>query len=247
MRNFLSRPTLSDKALTKLSEKTTEISSSPDPKKRAEDVYKASRTTVWFERSVLVSLRTLAGPGERCMFCGSSEASQVDHFKPKADFPHLAMEWENYIWICGVCNLNKGDNFPIGSGGTQLLINPIDEDVWQYFSIDDTGYIMCNWDVANDDFDARAKTSEDIYKFNRQAIQEARQKQINSLKEQVLDCITLEKYGHITKIQLKEKLQRWIEFPFHPEVSQYYLKGAGKVEGACKKICVSSPGTIGER
>ncbi|MFZ6755997.1 HNH endonuclease [Undibacterium sp. Ji50W] len=230
MRKFDPRPALSLTSLNKLSDKTAEIASSNDPKKRAEEIYKVSRTTVWFKSSVVDSLKKLSGLGERCMFCGSSEASQVDHFKPKATFPHLAMAWENYIWICSVCNQSKLDNFPLSSDGSSLLINPIDEDIWQFFSLDELGYILSKWDVAIDDVNVRSKTCETFYKFNRQAVQEARQKRICSLKEQVSDSILLEKFGYLSQTELHKRLQSWIEHPFHPEVPQYYLLGAGNVE-----------------
>ena len=111
MRKFLPRPDLSVAHAAKLTQKTNTISTAADQKTTAETIYTGARQTKWFANSVIKELKSLAGAGERCMFCGGSEASQVDHFKPKADFPLEAMKWENFVWICGFCNQNKGINF----------------------------------------------------------------------------------------------------------------------------------------
>lgn len=230
MRNFSARPQLTIVASKRLSNKTKVILDSPTIKETAESVYTNSRKTQWFVSSVVATLGALAGVGERCMFCGSNESSQVDHFKPKADFPYLAMNWENFIWICGLCNQNKGNRFPFDFQTGQLLINPLDEDVWQFFTINEHGFILAKWNIEQNDIDLRAKTSEEQYKFNRQVIQEARKKQFNSLKDQVKDTILLNNYGHITLQEKQERLTRWLTHPLHPEVAQYFFLGPGKAE-----------------
>jgi 5-methylcytosine-specific restriction endonuclease McrA len=230
MRNFAIRPQLQPSAERWLSTKTQVITNSQTPKETAESVYSNSRKTQWFLTSVVATLGELAGTGQPCMFCGSSEASQVDHFKPKADFPHIAMSWENFIWICGVCNQHKGNTFPFDFHVGQLLINPLDEDIWLFYTIDKYGYILAKWNVVENDIDLRAKTTEDIYKFNRQAIQESRQKQIMSLEEHVNDSILLDKFGHLSMQEKRKRLTDWLAHSFHPEVAQYFFLGPGKTE-----------------
>lgn len=91
------------KALRKrLAEETTAIVGSGDPKAVAERRYGNARKTQWFA-PVIKELGRLAGAGERCMFCSGSEASDVEHYKPKAVFPELAMTWENFLWSCTPC------------------------------------------------------------------------------------------------------------------------------------------------
>ncbi|NKI68071.1 hypothetical protein GN109_01455 [Collimonas pratensis] len=230
MRNFPPRPPLGPAALRRLTEKTNAILASPTPQALAESCYTNSRRTRWFVTSVVAALTTMVGLGGRCMFCGSSEASQVDHFMPKAVYPAQTMVWENFIWICGLCNQHKGNEFPCDAQGNSLLINPIDDDVWLFFTIDKLGFILPVWNMAADDIDIRAHTTETLYKFNRQAVQESRQKRIQSLCDHIADCVLLHSHGHLTVQQKQERIDKWLLEPFHPEVAQYFFRGPGRTE-----------------
>ena len=42
--------------------------------------------------------------GKKCMRCGSEEKTQVDHIKPKSDFPALAFCASNLQVLCWDCN-----------------------------------------------------------------------------------------------------------------------------------------------
>lgn len=69
----------------------------------------------------------------------------VDHFKPKAKYPHLAYEWDNYRFACGSANSKKRDFedvldpfslpdnlFYIHFGTGEVLINPqMDNEITQ--------------------------------------------------------------------------------------------------------------------
>jgi 5-methylcytosine-specific restriction endonuclease McrA len=72
------------------------------------------------------------------MLCSGSESSDVEHFMPKALYPSQAMNWENYLWACGICNRLKGNQFPEEG---RHLINPLDENVWTFFFIDEFGLL----------------------------------------------------------------------------------------------------------
>jgi uncharacterized protein (TIGR02646 family) len=215
-------------ATTYLSNKTKQIIAAADPKTEADNVYAASRKTKTFTNSVVSTLSKLAGRGERCMFCGSSEASQVEHFWPKSTYPEKAMTWDNFVWICGVCNQAKGNRFPIFNGAPEA-INPMDDDVWKFFSIDEFGFMAPIWDVAADDFDRRGKITEELIGLNRQAVQEARQLRYLQLRGLAEDSIALHEKKKLTKQQVGKRIADWIEFPLHPEVAQYFLKGRGQV------------------
>lgn len=230
MRNFLQRPILQKKGLDQLESKAFEIIRSKSPKATAETIYKNSRKTKWFLDSVVSTLGELSGTGQRCMFCGGSESSQVDHFLPKAKFPYFAMCWENFIWICGVCNQHKGDKFPCDYDLGNLLINPLDEDIWKYFTLDRLGFMMPKWNIKLDDIDKRAKETEGAVKLNRQIVQETRQFRITHLISEVEDAILLHDMGHLNKVELRERLNNWMIFPLHPEVPQYFFEGPGNVE-----------------
>jgi len=53
---------------------------------------------------------------DKCAYCeggiNASRAGQVEHFKPKALFPSLAYDWDNYFLACGGCNGAKSDRWP---------------------------------------------------------------------------------------------------------------------------------------
>jgi hypothetical protein len=83
----------------RLANETDAIKKAVDPKAEADKRYGNARKTRWFA-PVVKELGRLAGPGERCMFCSGSEASDVEHFRPKAIFPEVAMTWENTLWSC---------------------------------------------------------------------------------------------------------------------------------------------------
>lgn len=55
-----------------------------------------------------------------CAYCEgavmATDAGQVEHFKPKALFPTLAYDWDNYFLVCGKCNVAKSDNWPKRGG-----------------------------------------------------------------------------------------------------------------------------------
>jgi uncharacterized protein (TIGR02646 family) len=63
----------------------------------------------------------------QCAYCDSTfEPSMgcIDHFYPKYLFPQKALQWNNLILACQVCNATKHDKFPVDSNGNPLLIFP---------------------------------------------------------------------------------------------------------------------------
>ena len=61
-------------------------------------------------------------PGRnRCMYCGDSEGSAVDHFEPLSEKPLLAFDWLNHLLACSKCNSDfKREHFPRDPNGTPL-------------------------------------------------------------------------------------------------------------------------------
>ena len=51
--------------------------------------------------------------GEKCQCCGASKIGgfsiAVDHIKPRATHPHLALEFDNLQVLCSLCNYWKGN------------------------------------------------------------------------------------------------------------------------------------------
>jgi uncharacterized protein (TIGR02646 family) len=173
MRQLRSRPSLEATTVRRLAKETTAITNAADSKSEAKRRYENARKARWF-KSIIHALRIMSGPGERCMFCSGSESSQIEHFRPKAVFPELAMTWQNFLWACGICNLFKGDQFPPDTQPGALLIDPIEENVWDFFFIDEFGNLTPRWRNDLDHHDPRAESTREILGLDRQALQEAR-------------------------------------------------------------------------
>lgn len=229
MRTLLARPELSAAFLRRLAAKAALIERDPDKKGAAARIYASSRQAQWF-KPVTDALKQMAGPGERCMICSGSESSQVEHFRPKAAFPLMAMVWANFLWICGICNQSKGDRFPPDTEDGELLIDPTNENVWDFFFVDQFGNLTERWRPDLNDIDPRAHITITIFSLDRDALQESRQLRLEDLKEKARDAINLLASGRISAADLRERISRWRLQPFQPDVTDYFLHGPGRLE-----------------
>lgn len=220
---------------TKLSAATYSIVNSQDQKAEADRIYSNARKTAWF-KPVVDTLKALSGPGQRCMFCSGSEASDVEHYKPKAVFPELAMTWENYLWSCTPCNRNKTNRFPPDTEPGGRFVNPLREDVWKFFFIDDYGFLTPVHDIATNTQNKRAVTTENFLGLNREALQETRLARLNDLKNQVRETLELLAVGNLTKKAARTKIKTWLSQPFQPDVADFFLRGPGKGDSPFKEL-----------
>lgn len=219
----------------KLATQTAMIVNSPNPKDEAERLFNNARKSAWF-RPVVDALKQLSGPGQRCMFCSGSEASDVEHFRPKAVFPNLAMTWENYLWSCTPCNRGKLSRFPPKTGPGGRYVNPLKENVWKFFFIDDFGLLTPVYDVGIMASDPRAVTTRDHLDLNREALQETRRARLNDLKGQVRETLKLLSLKQLSKSAAKNKIKVWRAQPFQPDVADYFLNGPGKTKSPFKEL-----------
>lgn len=158
------------------------------------------------------------------MYCSGSESAQVEHYRPKATFPELALQWENFLWICGICNQAKGNRF---ANAALPPLNPIAENPWDHFFIDQFGNLTPKWDPAIDDFSPRAKWTIELMNLDRQALQESRQERLADLRGKVEDSLALLASGQLTLDELELRMLSWLEQPFQPDVADYFLAGPG--------------------
>lgn len=187
--------------------------------------YSAARRAHWF-KGVMEALSQMAGPGERCMGCSGSESAQVEHFRPKAIYPELVLQWENLLWLCGLCNLNKGMRFD----EAVPPINPIDDNVWDHFFIDEFGNLCARWNAALDDLDPRAVQTIELLGLDRQALQESRQARLADLRQKVRDSLQLLDDRRLTLEDLELRALEWFEQPFQPDVADYFFEGPGRFD-----------------
>lgn len=222
MRRLPARPPLPTRTLKRLHEETSAIESAAEPKLEAAARYGKARRSKWFS-PVVSALRAMAGPGERCMWCSGSEASEVEHFRPKSTFPKLALTWKNLLWACGICNRSKDDRFP--SDGH--LLDPTKEDAWDFFFIDEFGNLTARWRSDRDDYDPRALATIDTLGLDREPLQRTRQYRLRDLRKRVEDSLALFQKGQVTRDDLRTRVNEWSEQPFQPDVADYFLRGPG--------------------
>lgn len=109
-----------------------------------------------------------------CGYCGCSRPTprvegdnqraprgHVDHYRAKAIHPELTYEWDNYIWSCEACNVEKGEF----DDPQDPILNPCKlEDCEQLNFIIDTGeYCLLE---KNDPYAARFKHTDQSTMLN---------------------------------------------------------------------------------
>ena len=229
MRVLPTRPVLLARTQQRLSKETAAIEASLDPKEAAERKYASARKAEWF-RAVIGKLGEMAGSGEPCMYCDANESTDVEHYRPKSVFPKLALVWENLLWACTNCNRFKGDRFPPDTEPGERILNPAEDRVWDHFFIDQFGTLTPVWRPHLNAFDARAVSTREILKLDRQTLQERRLQRLRGLKKSVED--TVARYGsdQITLDEVKQRVQQWKTEPFQADVADYFLSGPGQNE-----------------
>lgn len=124
MRKLHRRP-LTAKALDLLRQRTEMVLAAEDPVAEAQRLWKQRDNAAFQE--IRTVLKAMAPGRERCMYCEDSGVTDIDHFRPKKEYPELAFTWINYIGACSHCNSNeKRDRFPLEKG-EPLLIDPTQE------------------------------------------------------------------------------------------------------------------------
>lgn len=82
-------------------------------------------------------LRSMAGKRCRCMYCGDSEGTDVEHYYPISRFRNLAFMWENMLLACAKCNRLKSEQLPGPTVGDRRLIDPTLDSPWDHLYYDD--------------------------------------------------------------------------------------------------------------
>ena len=104
-----------------------------DARQHARTLWNRSREP---RRGLREALNQMAPGYQRCMYCGDSEGTSVDHFEPIARNPFRTFDWLNHLLACSFCNSNqKGSRFPVDTAGTPLLIDPSVEDPFDHLAL----------------------------------------------------------------------------------------------------------------
>lgn len=128
--------------------------------------WKTARKTLSVN-TVLHTLRQMTGPRERCMYCVDSHGCDIEHYRPKADYPKRAFQWSNLLLCCTECGRFKGNQFPMAQR-RPLLIDPSTEDPWQHLDFDpDTGNLTARFDIQANGWSAKGAKTVEVFRFDR--------------------------------------------------------------------------------
>jgi uncharacterized protein (TIGR02646 family) len=124
-------------------------------------------------KTVLKTLKEMAGERERCMYCGDSHGTDIEHFWPKTPYPERMFQWPNMLLCCTECGRFKGDSFPLDPGGTPLLVDPSAVNPWEFLDFNpDTCTFVARFDrIANAPSIEGVKTVELLQLDRREALE----------------------------------------------------------------------------
>jgi len=151
----------------------------------AEAAWKSARQTIPV-KAALVVLETMAGNRHRCMYCGDSHGTDIDHFWPKRWHPERLFQWPNMLLCWTECGRFKGDDFPL-AGNLPLIVDPTAEDPWEYLDFDPaTGNLVARFDLATNDWRAKGtETVKALHLDRREALAASYQQTHRRLKSRV--------------------------------------------------------------
>lgn len=91
--------------------------------KAGKQLFESKRGLASF-RSVLTALKRMCSGPQRCCYCEDSQATDVEHIRPKDFYPDLVFVWENYLLACARCNRPKSNTCDIypHQGGARLQV-----------------------------------------------------------------------------------------------------------------------------
>lgn len=111
---------------------TQEIEQTAESKRKAKalDLWAHSTVRRRVREGILATLADMAPGHQRCMYCGDSQGTDIDHFEPKSLAPLRTFEWLNHLLACSYCNSNqKRNTFPRSAeDGSPLLLDPTLQD-----------------------------------------------------------------------------------------------------------------------
>ena len=176
------------------------------------------------------------------MYCGDSRATDVEHHRPKARYPHFTFEWTNLLWACGGCNRKKGSSIPIGGGGAVLLLDPTAVDPWDHlFLVHETGELTPRVDPASgvEDPVGAATVNPDCLPLNIQSITEARRRAWRTLSRAVTHFLRSVQAAHD-----EDELASAFEDCERPDVSVWVLFREGARTEPFASLHAGCQGTV---
>lgn len=208
---------------------------------------------------IKVVLDSMCSGSRRCMYCEDSAADEVEHIHPKDLYPELTFVWENYLYICGPCNIGKLNKFSVFDAHNQIvditrppktpvippisgeviLINPRTEDAMRFLVLDLFGtFQFTPYPGLNVKDRTRAEFTRDILGLNRDILVESRREAYGNYVARV------EQYIHYKKERAEqidlERLVDALKRMQHPTVWREMKRLKNAIEGL-KKLFDAEP------
>lgn len=122
---------------------------------------------------VIATLKRMMGERQRCMYCLDSHGSDIEHFRPKANYPKRMFRWRNLLLCCTECGRFKGNQFPL-QGKHLLLIDPSKEEPWRYLVYDPKrGILLPRFDLQANAYFTKGEKTVEVLKLDRREALEA--------------------------------------------------------------------------
>jgi len=161
-------------------------------------------------KAVFKSLIEMSGKRERCMYCDDSRGTTVEHFWPKSIYKQKCFLWENMFLLCQGCQNHKGNRFDLDANHQPLLINPVEEDPWDFlFFEQDTGLLTARYDAARDVQNPKGAHTTDstVLPLNIEAVTEGRVRTRNNLRRAIRAFIVSSQNGNPSAEAQRELLE----------------------------------------
>jgi hypothetical protein len=176
------------------------------------------------------------------MYCSSNEPSQVEHYRPIAVFPEHAMEYHNYLWSCDICNRTyKGGRFPPNTEPGERILNPLEDDVWEHFFIEEQfGRLLCRVDPATSERLPRAISTCEVVGIDRENVQLKRVNRYRNLRRDAARMLVEFQEGSLNVVALKSEITTWRSEPFQADIADYFLNGPGRSKEPFKSVLIAA-------
>ncbi|MGW0804303.1 HNH endonuclease [Nonomuraea sp. NPDC002799] len=135
------------------------------------------------------ALRRMSRAVERCMYCGDSRGTDIDHFEPIMLSPFRTFDWMNHLLACSSCNSNaKRELYPVDRAGTPLLIDPTVDDPFEHLRlILSTG--TYRWNTP------KGRATIDVFQLNRADLRRGRELAFPRCQAMLRDYLRLQGAG----------------------------------------------------
>ena len=97
-----------------------------------------------------------------CAYCEETTRGEVDHFRPKSQFPHLVYSWSNWVFACHECNNAKTSVWPIAGYVNPCAKSLRDRPERQFTFDTQTGFIIPNRSLSPNGRQIAQRTIDDL-------------------------------------------------------------------------------------